>query len=166
MGNVFFINGQGGSGKTSQVRYFEKQPIKDVDFFDFDEGLYSVPADTTKLKQWKENQQRWWFTFINTYKTSHPDRHVVLCGVVAFPWKIIDYGIGYPIHHAFLTTRDSIRKQRLIDRGDEHLWTPKTIQILEIEGKMRDYGAYEVDTSETSIQETSLRISKWITSLL
>jgi len=167
MAEIFLVNGEGGVGKTTLVEYFLKHPLKDVVFFDFDKGKYELPKESSLWKEWKDKQQRWWLTFFKEYVVKHPERHIVLCGVVAFPWKL-ELMDEYKelenahFHFAFLTCSDEERKRRLEERGDGHLWKPKAENILEIEERMRGLGAREIETSIKTVEEVAKDVSSWI----
>lgn len=162
MGKIVFIIGQSGSGKTTLVNYFNEHPIDDWVFFDFDKGAEKKPEtkDLAKLQPWVEKQRQFWLKEVRDKK--YNDKNIVLFGVGLFPWKV-----GFPkdIHFAYLSCDQNARKDRLISRGDPHLWRAYQKDVSDIVKKLDECGAKCFETGTCSVEESANNISNWILSL-
>jgi dephospho-CoA kinase len=162
MGKIVFISGQGGTGKTTLVKYFEINPIDNWLFFDFDEGAVQKPntTDMEKLAVWVKSQREHWLKEVRLPK--YKDKNICLFGVGLFPWKV-----GHPddVIYAYLSVDQNLRKDRLIDRGDPHLYEAYQKDITDIVQKLDEVGAKKFDNSNHPIEETAKEIKGWLESL-
>lgn len=170
--HIFFINGQGGTGKTSLVEYFLKHPIKNWLFFDYDHGAIKAPKDAQDKEAWKlykTAQTSWWIEVANAH-TLVQDMNLAILGAFQFPWKIEELEAfpllkDTPIHHAFLYCKDEERKRRLEQRGDGHLWTAHSGSDEELLKKIEQYGSKKFDTSLQTIPEVAEDIRNFLHTL-
>lgn len=157
--NIVFISGQGGSGKTTLVKYFKENPVENWLFFDFDEGAVEKPdtTDMEKLAVWVSAQREYWLKEVRNKKYS--GKNICLFGVGLFPWKV-----GYPddVKYAYLAVDQDLRKDRLISRGDPHLWEAYQKDISDIVRKLDDAGAKRIENSHRPIEETAHEIRDWL----
>ena len=59
----------------------------------------------------------------------------------------------------------STRRDRLIERGDPHLFEAYQKNITEIECKLDEAGAKKFDNSNRPVEETAEEIEDWLRSL-
>lgn len=159
---IVFISGQGGSGKTTLVKYFAEHPIDNWLFFDFDEGAVIKP-DTTNMEElavWVKSQREHWLEEVRLPK--YKDKDICLFGVGLFPWKV-----GHPddVVYAYLSVDQNLRKDRLIDRGDPHLWEAYQKDIGDIVRRLDEAGAKKFDNSNRPVEETAKEIKEWLENL-
>jgi len=159
---IVFIIGQGGTGKTTLVNYFNEHPINNWLFFDFDEGAIkkSDTKDMEELAVWVGRQREYWLKEIRNPK--YRDQNICLFGVGLFPWKV---GNPNDVKFAYLSVDQNLRKDRLIDRGDPHLWEAYQKDIDEIVKKLDEAGAKKIDNSDRPIEETASEIKDWLEEL-
>ncbi len=159
---IVFIIGQGGVGKTTLVNYFRKHPVENWLFFDFDKGIKVKPhtKDLSKLKPWVDKQRQYWLKEV--YSKKYGDKNIVLFGVGLFPWKV-----GFPkdISFAYLNCNQKSRKERLIERGDPHIWYAYQKDVQEIVKRLDGYGAKCFETGSCSVEETAKAIRGWLRAL-
>ena len=162
MRKIVFIVGQGGSGKTTLVNYFKKHPVDNWLFFDFDKGAEIKPRtkNLSKLRPWVEKQRQFWLKEVRLKK--YGEINICLFGVGLFPWKI-----GFPkdIHFAYLSCDQDSRKERLIKRGDPHIWEAYQKDVREIVKRLDEMGAKRFETGNCSVEESAKTIQDWLLSL-
>ncbi len=160
---IVFISGQGGSGKTTLVKYFENNPVDNWLFFDFDEGAVEKPdtTDMEKLAVWVKAQRENWLKEVRSEK--YAGKNICLFGVGLFPWKV-----GFPddVKYAYLSVDQNLRKDRLIDRGDPHLYEAYQKDINDIVKRLDEAGAKKFDNSNRPIDQTAEEIKDWLNKLI
>lgn len=170
--HFIFLNGQGGTGKSSIVHHFLAHPIPGWIFFDYDNGAHPMPKEETDQlawKQYKTTQLLWWIEVMKAQQEKQ-ECNIVLCGAMPLPWKIDEMDIikecadSSSIHHAFLYCNDEERKRRLAQRGDTHIWEAHSGSDRELLKKIEDYGSRKFDTSHKSIPEVAQDINSFLTS--
>ena len=89
----------------------------------------------------------------------YEDKNICLFGVGLFPWKV-----GFPddVIYAYLSVDQNLRKDRLIDRGDPHLYQAYQKDITEIVRKLDEAGAKKIDNSNRPIEQTAREIKDWL----
>ena len=163
MRKIVFIVGQGGSGKTTLVSYFQKHLVKNWLFFDFDNGV-KVKPHTKNLKllgEWVDKQRNYWLKEVRSLK--YGNKNICLFGVGLFPWKVGD--LKKDAYFGYLSLDQDTRKQRLDERGDPHLWAAYQKDISDIVKKLDQAGAKRIDNTNRPIKETAQEIKNWLESL-
>lgn len=162
MRKIAFIVGQGGAGKTTLVNYFHEHPVENWLFFDFDEGAKIKPdtKDLEHLGQWVDKQRNYWIKEVRSPK--YGSDNICLFGVGMFPWKVGDIdGISF----GYLFLDQNLRKDRLIKRGDSHLWEAYQKDVSRIVKRLDEMGAKKFDNSNRPIEETAKEIKDWLEKL-
>lgn len=170
--HLLFINGEGGTGKTSLVEYFLLHPLKGWLFFDYDHGAMKAPKDPEDREAWKAYktaQTSWWIQVAAQMMSVH-EMNVAILGAFQFPWKIEELEAiaevkDAHIRHAFLYCNDDERKRRLKQRGDSHLLDAHSGSNQELIKKVEDYGSKKFDTSFKTITEISKDIKNFLLTL-
>lgn len=162
MSKIAFIVGQGGSGKTTLVNYLNNNPVGGWLFFDFDKGDVIKPhtKDLIKLQPWVEAQRNFWLKEVRSPK--YKNKNIALFGVGLFPWKV---GDPKDISFAYLECNQDSRKDRLIKRGDPHIWEAYQKDITTIVNRLDEYGAKKFDTENNTIEESATQIKNWLENL-
>lgn len=160
---IAFITGQGGAGKTTLVRYFEKHPVKNWYIFDFDEGAVNKP-DTKHLNilsGWVDKQREYWIKEVLSPK--YGNKNICVFNVGLFPWKVGDIK---NVSFAYLSLNQEERKRRLINRGDPHLWEAYNKDVSNIVKRLDEAGAVKFDCDNKTTDEIADEIKNWLISLL
>lgn len=162
MRKIVFIVGQGGSGKTILVNYFHKHPVENWLFFDFDEGAKVKPdtKDLGLLAKWVDKQRNYWMKEVRSLK--YGDKNICLFGVGMFPWKV---GNTENVSFGYLSLDQDLRKKRLLQRGDPHLWEAYQKDISDIVRRLDEMGAKKIDNSNRPVSETAKEIKDWLKTL-
>lgn len=149
-------------GKSTLVRYFNENPIKDWTCLDFDEGGMQKPEtkDLGVLGKWVNIQRDFWLNEVLSDK--YANKNVVLFGVGLFPWKVTS---PERFSFAYIYVDQDIRKERLISRGDQHLWEAYQKDIRDIVERLNEAGITRFDNSNRVLEETANEIENWLNSL-
>lgn len=161
---ITFINGLGGTGKSTLVDYFNQNPIEGWRVYDFDKGEYQAPEDQTKHLQWRIDQTKSWLN--KAIENSFNGNKTAIFGLSLYPEtnnELIGDKINpEDIHYALLTTEPEIRKQRLTDRGTPQHWQGHKDWYDEYHNKIRQSADLEIDTSNMPVEDVAEQIRNWL----
>lgn len=167
---LVFLNGLGGTGKSTLVHYFLEHPLQGWSFYDFDYGKYK--ADNKKEKEklgasWRELQTKWWLQVAKKHGEVHGS-NIIVAGVSTFPWQIKEYPEydeldEMEVHFGFLSLSHDERRRRLEERGDLHLWDPsKTEKFDTLLERMKEERAVEFCVDGKSVEEVGREVEEWL----
>jgi len=168
MRKIRFITGLWGTGKSSVVEYFQKKPFLNHVFIDFDFGGGHIPpADRTSHMEWRIRQTEYWLRY--SYSLTEEKKIPVICGMSLYPsqmLKLPEAKIFDPSNIAFahLTCCNIIRRERLSQRSDEHIFEFKP-WYNEWYADLIKYKSLEIDTSHLTIEQVSGQVIKWLSNI-
>ncbi|OGZ60733.1 MAG: hypothetical protein A2919_01085 [Candidatus Spechtbacteria bacterium RIFCSPLOWO2_01_FULL_43_12] len=163
---VAFISGLGGTGKTAVYYYFLENPVKTITFYDFDKGKYKSPPHNEDHLKWRANQNNWWLEVANKEYEVKGNITVVL-GLCLYPRQIPQLpNAKYFEQNSFLfghlTCDHEVRKERLFGRGNPDHWEGVKPWYEEFFQEMKGENVFEIDTTNSSVEEVALKIKDWI----
>ena len=168
MKKVRFITGLWGTGKSSIVEYLNTKSFSNYVFIDFDFGGGHIPpTDRTLHKEWRIRQTKYWLKY--GYSITEENKTAIICGMSLYPSQLLELSQAKKfdpadIAFAHLTCSDTVRRKRLSQRGDEHIFEFKP-WYNDWRSDLLKHNSYEIDTSSLTIEQVSAKVIKWLSDI-